>query len=159
MSKNSDQYSSVMACFSFLQSGTCSWGERCKFLHQAAQILEQSEQDNTTSLKLDTKQTKLKKKVKKAHSTNDSDSATTIQKFLITNIDLKSNGYGLARLIREKLSPFGKDLKIYVEKTHPHRRIRNGTVEAVMAIDVILPTDFMDMLSSIMSVRCQKKHV
>ena len=58
------------------------------------------------------------------------------KKILITNIDLLSNGHGLARLIRESLSKFGKDIKIYVEKTHPHRRVRNGTVEVTMIIDV-----------------------
>jgi hypothetical protein len=60
------------------------------------------------------------------------------KKFLVTNIDLLSHGHGLARLVREHLSKFGKDLKIYVEKTHPHRRIRNGTIEAMMYIEVQL---------------------
>ncbi len=136
-----------MSCFEFLRSGTCSWGERCKFLHQTAQVLEGHEsiplEQGISSSKLDPKQPKIKKKDKKADSLKILDTVSTVQKFLITNIDLKSNGYGLARLIREKLSPFGKDLKIYVEKTHPHRRIRNGTVEAVMAIDVMLQSDFI----------------
>ena len=38
-----------MACFEFAKTGSCSWGDRCRFLHQDAVTLKDQQSDGPGS--------------------------------------------------------------------------------------------------------------